>query len=345
MLPSSVVVHFDGKTFNINKDDSRYAGVLAAIKTNKLDTIPDLIDVEQAFNGIQGIKVKDGELFIDGVKMPDSITKRVLDFQKEGLPYENLIKFAKKLQLNPSFNSRQQLYKFLEHNGHPITTEGNFIAYRGVTNDFKDRHTGKFDNSVGSICEVKREEVDDNPNNTCSHGLHVACFDYANGFGPVTVAVEVDPRDVVAVPTDYNGTKMRVCKFKVVNVVSTTNNNSLVESSYDGETDISLDYSDDSDEATCYGCGDYEFNCYCPETDPEEEETEEEPIHFSPKSTVIKGVSWYPDNLTLFVEFHDGRIYKYSSVPKGEVELWQSATSVGKYFMKNIAYEYTYTQV
>jgi hypothetical protein len=63
---------------------------------------------------------------------------------------------------------------------------------------------------------MARDLVDDNPNNTCSAGLHVACFDYAKGFGSRLVEVKVNPRDVVCVPTDYNGTKMRTCRFEVV---------------------------------------------------------------------------------------------------------------------------------
>ena len=45
--------------------------------------------------------------------------------------------------------------------------------------------------------------------------------------------VEVDPSDVVAVPTDYNGTKMRVCKFKVVAESQGLIEKPLVTSSYE----------------------------------------------------------------------------------------------------------------
>lgn len=336
LLPSSVVVNFDGKTFNINNNDSRYAQIIKAIKENKLSDIPDLVDLEKRFNGEQGILLKDGLLYIDGTPLPEGLSSRVLAFQREGLPYSNLLKFARKLQLNPSFNSRQQLYKFLEHNGHPITTEGNFIAYRGVTNDFKDCHTRTFDNSVGSICEVKREQVDDNPNNTCSNGLHVACFDYANGFGPVTVEVEVDPRDVVAVPTDYNGTKMRVCKFKVVGVVQNMNTKTLVESSYNGDTELDeKDYSWDIDDC----CVDDYLEDDC--------EVEDDPVHRVQLrySTAIDGADWFPSDLSLYVYFRDGKTYKYTGVPRSEVLAWENATSAGKYFMDNIAHSYPYIKL
>lgn len=217
VLNNSIVVNFDGKTISVNKADGRYKDVLACIKEGRLQDIPTVIDVKTFF-AQQGLQIVDGLIHIDGSPMPDALSKRVLQFREEGLPFEPLLKFWENLKDNPSFNSRQMLYKFLEHNGHPLTDDGCFIAYRGVTEDFRDVHTKTFDNRVGQICEMPREKVDDNPNNTCSNGLHVACHDYAKGFGPQLIEVKVNPKDVVAVPTDYNGTKMRVCKFEVVAV-------------------------------------------------------------------------------------------------------------------------------
>lgn len=123
------------------------------------------------------------------------------------------------------------MFKFLENNGHPFTEDGHFIAYRSVSEDFKDFHTKSFDNKPGAVCEMPRELVDDNPNNTCSSGLHVASWVYARGFGDEgrkLVSVKVDPRDVVCVPTDYNNTKMRVSKFVVVEQVEVPHDDETV---------------------------------------------------------------------------------------------------------------------
>jgi hypothetical protein len=67
---------------------------------------------------------------------------------------------------------------------------------------------------------MPRNQVNEDPNQTCSYGLHVANFDYASGFGSGhMLEVEVHPADVVAIPVDYNQAKMRVCKYKVIGVV------------------------------------------------------------------------------------------------------------------------------
>lgn len=228
ILNESVVLNFEGQTHTIPNTDKRYARVIQAIKAGQLDAIPELVDITRSLEGmVEGMELRDGLLYDNGEALPAQLSDRILRFRDEGLTFAPLFKFWANLKQNPSFNSRLALYKFLEHNGHPLTEEGEFIAYRGVTEDFKDKHTKTFDNAPGAVCEMPREKVDDNPNNTCSHGLHVACFEYAKSFGEKLVEVKVNPKDVVTVPTDYNGTKMRVCRFEVVQEVQEMNTQEL----------------------------------------------------------------------------------------------------------------------
>lgn len=219
LTPQGITLSYEGNFVTIAEGDHRYNAILEAVKENRLEDIPSLVDVSQTFSDVEGVELIDGNIVIDGRKIPEVLTDRVLNFKDKGLPFEPLVKFAKKLLDNPSYNSRMMLYKFLEHNGHPITKNGNFIAYKKVRTDFTDCHTGKMDNSVDTIVAMPREEVDDNPDNTCSSGLHVAAYNYANTFSSGhLLEVEVDPKDVVSVPNDYNGEKMRVCRYEVKKV-------------------------------------------------------------------------------------------------------------------------------
>ncbi len=261
ILPQSLILNHAGKTTTINKADGRFDQIIQKIKEGKLDEIIPLLSISDALSK-RGFDIIDGIVHVDGDALPESLSARVLDFFNNNLPFEPLLKFWAKLKNNPSFNSRQMLFKFLEHNGHPITTEGNFIAYRAVKNDFTDKHTGKMDNSVGNVVEIDRSKVDDNPNNVCSHGLHVATMSYAQSFGTGSdklLDVEVDPSDVVAVPTDYNGTKMRVCRFKVVAESQGLIDKPLVESSYESEEEF-------EDDTECANCGHYitDMDNFCP---------------------------------------------------------------------------------
>lgn len=255
ILPQSLILNHAGKTTTINRADGRYDKVIEKIREGKLDEIIPLLSIADSLSE-RGFQVVDGIVHVDGDALPESLSARVLDFFNNNLPFEPLLKFWAKLKTNPSFNSRQMLFKFLEHNGHPITTEGNFIAYRAVRNDFLDKHTGKMDNSVGNIVEIDRSKVDDNPNNVCSHGLHVATMCYASTFGSGDdrlLDVEVSPADVVAVPTDYNGTKMRVCRFKVVAESQGIIQKPLVTSSYE-LPEVEFEEEDEWD-GSCPSCG------------------------------------------------------------------------------------------
>lgn len=266
LLNNSVVLNFQGQTLALSKDDHRYTEVLKAIRENNLGSIPGIVKSEMMFESI-GLALRDGVLYAGDEAIPSELNLRILQYKREGLPHKPLLNFWENLKQNPSYNARTMLFKFLEHNGHPITEDGSFIAYRGVTEDFKDLHTKKFDNSVGAVCEMPRDQVDDNPNNTCSSGLHVACFNYAKDFGPQLIEVKVNPRDVVAVPTDYNGTKMRTCRFEVVSVGQNMREELLYGHESPAVEEVEEDQEVTVSETECPECGeeDIQFYNYCPQ--------------------------------------------------------------------------------
>jgi hypothetical protein len=219
----NVTVNYKGQTHIVKRSDPLATDLILAIKEQRFEKIPDLVSVAKAMEKKSkgNVVVRDGELLVKGVKVPAELAKKIQKFIDEGLPYEPLVKFAENLQGNPSYRSVNELFQFLEKNDHPFTENGNFIAYKKVREDFKDVHTGTFDNSPGAIVEVPRNQVDEDSSRTCSNGLHVANYDYASNFysGGQMLEVEVNPANVVAIPSDYNQAKMRVCSYKVLGVV------------------------------------------------------------------------------------------------------------------------------
>ena len=248
VLENEVILQVNGKHVTIKSDDDNYDKVLECIKNDEMEVLESLfqaqknpLDLLAEYNNVE---VSDGMVLIDGKSLPSELHNRLVSFAKKGIDVTPLIKFAQRLQANPSFNSRQMLFKFLEHNGHPLTKDGKFIAYKKVRTDFKDIHSGKFDNSLGNVVSMPRHEVDDNPNNTCSSGLHVGAYNYTANFGSgYLLSVEVDPADVVAVPNDYNGEKMRVCKYKTLEIVKEI----IEEELYDN---FDEDFDDEAEEYT-----------------------------------------------------------------------------------------------
>lgn len=127
---------------------------------------------------------------------------------------ESLVKFLDKLMDNPSFSAIEGLYRFMRHNCIGISEEGDIAAWKGVNDDLYDIRTGTIYNGhLDKEIRVDRSEVDDNTDNTCSYGLHVGSKEYATMWGNRLLAVTLNPKDVVAVPKDYDGAKMRCCAY------------------------------------------------------------------------------------------------------------------------------------
>lgn len=225
----NITVDFNGQTHIVSRQGNTRSMALSdalikALKEKRYDMIPDLVSASKRVEtyGKGNFQVDSGRIKINGTFIPDQLARRILTFQEQGLPHEPLVKFAENLQKNPSYRAVNELFQFLEKNNHPITDNGCFIAYKKIREDFTDCHTGTFDNSVGKVVEMPRNQVNEDPTQTCSHGLHVANWDYAHNFygGGVMVEVEVNPRDVVAVPVDYDRAKMRTCAYTVLGVVT-----------------------------------------------------------------------------------------------------------------------------
>ena len=184
--------------------------------------MPDLFDTPKAVERFAegSIKVSDGEVSYKGEVIHNHVVGRILDFMREGLPYKPLVRFVEKLMANPSRRAVNELYAFLEHKQMPLTPDGNFLAYKGVRDDFSDWHSGRFGNKVGDVNEMPRNQVCDDANRGCSSGFHAGSLDYARqyGNGGHLMVVEVDPSDVVSVPNDSDFQKLRMSKYKVVSL-------------------------------------------------------------------------------------------------------------------------------
>lgn len=220
----NVTLSVDGKPYIIPSSAPAYSGIVEAIRDNDLTRLRQLLQPKQRIAEVtEGRITFDGkELFFNDEVIHNVIRDRLCFLWERGLDYQPLLRFMDNLMDNPSFRAVNETYKFLEACDLPITNDGHFLAYKKVRNNYTDIHSGKFDNSVGNVLEVPRNTVDENCNNTCSYGLHVCSQSYLLMFGgwnsgpDRTLQVKVNPRDVVAVPIDYDNAKMRVCRYEVV---------------------------------------------------------------------------------------------------------------------------------
>lgn len=85
---------------------------------------------------------------------------------------------------------------------------------------YTDSYSRSMRIEIGVEQRIPREAVDPDRSRECSYGLHVGNMEYVASFsGTVTLAVVIDPADVIAIPRDYNGTKMRVCAYTPISIL------------------------------------------------------------------------------------------------------------------------------
>lgn len=232
---TSLVVVIKGAPKVVLREDPRYALVLVELRGDaNEDTVAEILATmpvadetragfaESSLEIIPGAIFVDNKLNVDGMPDNDFVNNMARRIYAEGFSLIPLARFLQRLALNPSFKIRRDLLEFLEVGKLPLREDGRFVAYKRVRGDFRDIHSGRFDNSVGQVLIMDRQQVDDDSNNTCSYGFHVCSHSYLAHFGSNqhgldrALACAVAPEDVVSIPVDYNNTKMRVCQYEVV---------------------------------------------------------------------------------------------------------------------------------
>lgn len=221
----TLTIVIEGRQSTINRETHpKFDQVLDAIRQGDWDAVPDLVDLVAVIRNYVSengdIEVKDGDVYFQNKPFANALADRLLGLLEEELPVEPLCNFLTNLKKNPSKRAVDELYGFLENNSLPLTPDGHFIAYKKVRGDFTDIHSGKFDNSVGQIVEMARNEVDEDKDQTCSSGLHFCSLEYlphfGGSYGTNVVLLKINPRDVVSIPSDYNNAKGRCCRYEVI---------------------------------------------------------------------------------------------------------------------------------
>ena len=225
IIPNVSVGFFhEGAWLTANASHVSYTAIEAAVGSRDFAAAAKMISLKEAVTcAIAGsnIELRGNQLFFQGSVIRGILGKRILEMIRLGHDCRPLELFLVNLLQNPSSRAVEELYGFLEISQLPITDDGHFLAYKSVTNDFKDHHTGTMDNSVGAIVEMTRNTVDEDKNRTCSAGLHFAAHEYAKNFGShgKMVVLKINPKDVVAIPSDYKNMKGRACRYEILEEV------------------------------------------------------------------------------------------------------------------------------
>lgn len=220
---SAITLFLNKKSHTISNAHPNFNSIKDALRMQKWGALTKLVDLPQAIVTYSKgkVQVKDGLVFWGGQPLDNAITERILKMLREGFNIDPMVAFLRNLLQNPREDTVKEFYLFMEKGQLPITSDGHFLAYKKVRNDYKSIHDGKTLNKVGTWVKMKRTEVDPFRDNTCSSGLHFCSKDYLPNFSSHDsthriLILKVNPKDVVTIPSDYNNTKGRACRYFVV---------------------------------------------------------------------------------------------------------------------------------
>lgn len=189
---STLTVSTGGKVYSLSKTNASFDEVKKAISEERWSDIPSLIDKAKGITdyGEGKIQVIDNQVYIDGDEIPTVLTNRILEFMREGYPYKPLVRFWRRLKKNPSYRAVRELYAFLEAANIPIMDDGRILCYKVVSpinksnapnpkvrvigdapKVYMDIHSKSVYQGISDYVEMDRNEVDENAEATCSHGL------------------------------------------------------------------------------------------------------------------------------------------------------------------------------
>jgi hypothetical protein len=221
LTDSALTLFADGKIHALAADHKAFTRAVEAVRAGDLDEALRLASPANIV--IDGTKdhpefrVAHGVVTYKGSELKGYAIDKLIDLISNDYEITTIVNFIVRLQDNPSSRAILELYAFLEKGELPLLPDGRFIAYKRIKGDWTDCHTGSISNHIGRVVEMPRNQVDDDPTRTCSHGLHVCSMGYLAHFGGErVVAVAVAPEDVVAIPKDYDDQKMRCCRYEVL---------------------------------------------------------------------------------------------------------------------------------
>lgn len=223
LTQDSITVVHEGKPYTVTKGQANFEKLKAALEEGRWDDVPEHLTVRSTTKNWSKGKFTLAEggsgYMYDGKHIPVDLNSKITKLVAANAPADAFFNFYARLLKNPSWRSVQQLFRFLDKEGIPLTKDGCFLAYKSVKRDYRDHHSGTFVNSPGSTHSMPRNEISDDPREACHVGFHVGALKYAQGFGSGDrriVICKVAPEDVVCVPYDSSHEKMRVCKYRVV---------------------------------------------------------------------------------------------------------------------------------
>lgn len=228
LTDKTLSVLVDCRSVIIPRSHANFDRILTAINDNDLSAVKALMDVKQAVSDFTSgrIEIRDRVLYFKGRELDTSLTRKIVEFVAAGDDQlaDPLMRFLDKVMENPSHRAVTGLFDWVSASKMPIAPDGDFYAWKIVRADYLDYYTRTLDHSPGNTVSQPRNLCDEDPDRTCSAGIHFCSFDYLPSYhaGDDTrrvMLVKINPKDAVAFPRDYNLAKGRCCELTVIQEV------------------------------------------------------------------------------------------------------------------------------
>lgn len=220
---NTVSVIIEGKTHTVPK----VSEVAQAIRSGNWAKVSRLVApgkaIAKAMQSVRGagdvVLRDDGQVSYRGRVLNNGSAGQIKMLMAEGFPVASELRTLDSLMRHDDTRVHQHFEDFIQRWSIPRLEDGRLVLYKRVKDDLTSSHDSFFAYRVGAWAELSWEEVDRDPHQTCSRGLHAAPLEALHnfaGFGGVILELHVWPEDFAALPIDYidNG-KVRLRRFYV----------------------------------------------------------------------------------------------------------------------------------
>jgi hypothetical protein len=221
-----VVVVLGNYPYIVSVDDPRYEAVTEAVDEDDEEGLLNILSSKRKASGMlrgledEGIEYSEGTYSYKGNTIAMDLNDYLAAAMDTGGSVTPIVKFIQNLYENPNHDTRMRLFGFIERNKMPLMDDGRFIAFKGVGEDYYDKHSHTVDHTPGRYIPVKDwSDVDTDSTVTCSRGYHACAKEYLDSWyagSDRIVSVAIDPADVGAIPDDYNQAKLRCRHYAVL---------------------------------------------------------------------------------------------------------------------------------
>lgn len=243
---SLIVVYDEEDPVTVPGTHPKFDEILGLLRTGNAgdEEVRDLVNLMYAVGRklssiTERISMTAYGVFFDGDPLRSELAEIISDMADEGRTKDlsAVAMFLENAAANQSMESIDMMYRWITNGDLVLTSKGTFLAYKGTALDGGGNVTsistgtalvdgveyaGRIPNPIGAVITMPRSNVTDDSAVGCGPGLHAGTYSYASSFGhrgAPLLRVEINPRDVVSVPSDSSFQKLRVSRYKVIDHV------------------------------------------------------------------------------------------------------------------------------